>query len=162
MNRINKTSLLLFVAAVCGCTIATAQTVLVVKTTDGSTPKKISLDDIRKITFEGDDMKVWRNDDAQTSVFSMPDVQNITFGDGNASGIADATVGKEALRPVYSDGVLAASGLAGRTADVAVYDVSGRKLFSAADWDGAPISVAALPKGIYIFKVNNQTIKFTK
>ncbi len=29
-------------------------------------------------------------------------------------------------------------------------------------WDGTPVETSTLPKGVYIFKVNNNTFKFIK
>ncbi len=164
MNRFLKTTLLLLFAVMCGYGVATAQTVIVVTPANGGTPEKISLDLIKKITFADDNMIVTPNDET-TRIWSfvMPETKTITFeGDGiNAIGnpMADAS----ALKLVYSGGLLGATGLApGACAKAAVYDISGRTVITAAHWDGTPISVASLPAGVYVFKVNSQTIKFTK
>ena len=43
-----------------------------------------------------------------------------------------------------------------------VVDLSGRTLMNLHNWDGQPISIASLNKGVYVFIVNNNAIKFTK
>ena len=164
MNRINKTTLLLFIAMALGRGVTAAQTMLVVNASTGDGPQEISLDDIRKITFAGDDMTVGLASVTQSGVFRIPDVKSIKFKDDMLASIDAAKSDDDAtLRLMYGSGVLTVAGFVpGSTVSATVFDVSGRSMISASRWDGTPISVADLPAGVYIFKVINKTIIFTK
>ena len=52
-------------------------------------------------------------------------------------------------------------GLNGETKAI-VCDAAGRIVISLDRWNGSPVSIATLPKGVYILKVNDSSIKFTK
>ena len=45
---------------------------------------------------------------------------------------------------------------------VAVYNLAGEKVMGIDSWKGTAVDVSALPKGVYVFKINNTTLKFRK
>ena len=50
----------------------------------------------------------------------------------------------------------------GKRYDVAIYDAAGKCVMRDANWQGAPINVANLSKGVFVFKINKTAIKFSK
>lgn len=164
MNKAKKI-ILLALAAVAGGT-ATAQTGLVIQTAGGASPKVIPIENIGKMTFGDDGFTVsYVTEGTAAEAFAYADVQSIKFS-GEATAISGPTAGGDdgdALRLYCRGTMLHAEGLAeGTTARAAVYDVSGRTVEERGAWNGEPINVGRLPKGVYIFKVNNKTIKFTR
>lgn len=61
----------------------------------------------------------------------------------------------------YRDGYVGAFSPATK-ASAAIYDINGSLMLSLSEWNGDPISVTTLGRGVYIFEVNDKTIKFTR
>lgn len=163
MNRFYKTILLLFPAIAGGWISMQAQDRLLVYTIGESAAKTISLENIRKITFSDDGFTIDGTGGDAAGTYTFTDVQSLKF-DALTTGIChpQATAGSD-LRLYSRDGSLCADGLADdRTVQATLYTVSGRHVLSYSNWDGSPIQTATLPHGVYIFKVNNKTYKFTK
>ena len=89
-------------------------------------------------------------------------VKSIKFA-GLSTGIGTVTSEENSLKPYYSNGCL---GIAGwpqeRKARAAVYGIDGTTVITVNNWDGTPIPVSGLTRGIYIFKVDNNNLKFIK
>lgn len=122
--------------------------------------QKTALADIVKLTID-DNAIVIHTTDKKTSGFDISEVRSIKF-DGLVTGIEKQTASLGEISLWYRDGYVGVDGWTGSTkGDVALYDIGGRKVISyKGDYDGAPIRVASLDKGVYIFKVNNNTMKF--
>ena len=76
-------------------------------------------------------------------------------------GVLEATTG--GMKPYYRNNQLGVDGWqAGNTAKATIYNVGVMMVTSIDNWDGTPISTSNLANGVYIFKVNNNTIKFVK
>lgn len=73
------------------------------------------------------------------------------------SSVTAVSVGSESLRAIYSHGELGVN----RSGDATVSDCYGRVLFCGKVSEGATVSLPRLAPGIYILKVNEQSIKFT-
>ena len=104
------------------------------------------------ITFSGEDMVV--TTDLTSISIPLADVDSYTFSDGT-SGIKPV---KSA--PQFADGHIILSGMAAG-AEVSVYTPDGR-LFSRQRADGsgrADISLASLPKGMYVVRTQDNSIK---
>lgn len=121
----------------------------------------VALTDISKLTFDGDAIVV-HTVDAQAISIAMDDIMSIKF-DVGTTGIGQTIVENGKFRLYCRDGYVGADAMpSGMKADAAVYDAGGRTIISRKGWDGRPISVEGLGKGIYIFKVNGNTIKFIR
>ncbi len=45
---------------------------------------------------------------------------------------------------------------------LALFNIAGEKVLGFDNWRGAPVDISSLPKGIYVFTINNTTLKFRK
>ena len=158
-------TILLALLAFAGSGIKTnAQLKMVVNPSDGTSAAETFLvDDITKMAFADNAMSIVGV--STTKTFAFSNVKSIKF-EGIITGI-DAPVtsssGDGALDLYCRNGQLGANGIKdGATATVGVYDLSGRVILSDRQWSGLPINITNLDKGVYLFKVNNKAIKFTK
>lgn len=157
---INKKMILSVLIALAG-SAAVAQESLVVYSHSSAQLYKTGLESVVKLSFEGDDIVIYTSE-GQTGSFALTDVMSIKFDD-LTSGIGNAETGKEGFTLYCRDGFIGADCWPdGAEAFAAVYDISGREVVSLGKWTGQPVSVANLSRGIYIFKVNDSTIKFTR
>lgn len=136
-------------------------TQMVVNLATNSTPATFTLTDIGKITFGESGLTVFTTD-GTTTPYTYEEVRNIKFTD-EPTGIGATTVGEEGMKAYYRNGFLGVDGWkGGDKATAAVYGVSGTTVLRVDDWDGTPIPTDGLAGGVYIFNVDNNTIKFTK
>lgn len=138
---------------------AQAQTEVVVTKLSGG-QEKFELADMSKLTFGDGAMSVVMLTKPVASL-SLSDLQNIRFvsaSDAIGSIVGD---GSQGVRSSYDGDRLSVTGVDG-SASAAVFTTDGRKMFGEEHWDGTSVDVSALPKGVYIFKVNNNTFKFIK
>ncbi len=152
--------LLVFLASMaCG---VSAQIGLVVNTVDNPNSKDIVLlADLNKLDFADGNLVLDFASANQPSTFAMANVLSVKFVEKEASVddiMADAT---DAAKLYCKDELLGASGVSLPAAAV-VYDLTGQVLLSDAAWDGSELSVSHLAPGVYIFKVNNEILKFQK
>lgn len=142
---------------------ASAQTSLVLHPKqDGAEVKAFVLDGIRTLTF-GDDGLTVNLKDGQTYVAAFDNLATLTFLD-ETTAIETVTAESAANLDLFlTDGRLGVKNLPANVAtEAALYDAAGRAVLMRRQWNGEPIAIGHLPKGVYIFKVNNQTIKFTR
>lgn len=141
-------------------TDASAQAMLVVTQHDG-TSTETELAKVGKLTFSESQLSVYDVATPQTQTYGLANVRTITFKNV-ATGIYNTTqMAAGDFRLAYANESLAAVGLAS-AAHARLYTANGVKAMDIKSWDGTPISVHTLPAGVYIFKVNNKTIKFVK
>ena len=135
---------------------ATAQH-MVVETTRQE-DQVITLEDLKQITFSGTTVNIEQND-GKISNASMGDIRRIYISDN--SSIADIEQQEGNLVEYLSFDEIAINADAGSMATI--YNLTGalimRKQINA---QGEPISIATLPKGIYIVKANEKTTKIIK
>ncbi len=164
MQNYYKRWLMAMCIAVLGVPALFAQTSLVITPQSAGDPVSINIDEIRTLTFTTDGVVVNKADGSTYSA-AFADLSTLTFYDAQT-----------AIHPIFTDNVaqgtialsrsgqdLTLSGL-GTTAPVraVVYDALGRQVTSIAVADGQSFSVAALPKGVYLLKLNQTTFKFTR
>lgn len=124
-----------------------------------TTPQSFSLDNIRTLTFADDKLVVNTYDAAAAASFNLADLTTLTFSDNDPNAIAPVAIeGKGVLR--YANGNLYMEG-AGNV-NAALYTVSGNCLMRLNNWDGTAVATSSLPNGVYIFKADQQAIKFIK
>lgn len=164
MSKKKKVFSLILFSVLAGGTAAHAQAALEIVHNDASKPNSVfSLDDIRRIDFSDTGFTV-NEISGTTLAAAFTDVRKIVFT-GLSTGLGDAAVvNKVSKLTLYCrGGKLTAEGLAnGERAFAAVYDVGGRAVMSLKNWSGEPIDISGLSRGMYIFKVNNNSIKFTR
>ena len=152
-----KTTLLALALPLLAMSHARADSQLVVSGTTGV--QKFNLGSVGSLKFADGNLLVYANGAEQPAVFAIADLTNIKFGEDETTSIAAVKKdGKASLR--YADGQLSMAGA--NAANAALYSVSGQCVLSVSGWDGSPISTSSLQSGMYIFKVDNQTIKFIK
>ena len=159
-----KKSVFLLTLALAGtATSASAQASLVLNPKQGSSEKKeFLLDGIRTLTF-GDDGLTVNLKDGQTYAAAFDNLATLTFRD-ESTAIETVTAEYAANLDLFlTDGRLGVKNLPANVAtEAALYDAAGRAVLMRRQWNGEPIAIGHLPKGVYIFKVNNQTLKFTR
>ncbi len=134
---------------------ATAQH-MVVETASGN--EVFTLENLKQITFDGTIVNIEQTD-GTTSSASMGDIERIYFGDHTS--IADINAQGGDLVEYLSHDDIAINSEAGSM--VTVYSLTGAQLLTRRiDTQGETISIAGLPKGIYIVKANGRTTKIIK
>lgn len=154
-----KAIFLLALAFGAGGTAAEAQESLVVYNAAGAEAQSFALTDIVKITLGDDDVTVVTSG-SKASTFKYDDVRSIKFSN-LTTGITPAQITGSDLKLYLRNGMIGAEN-AVKPAKAMIFDLSGRAVMTRDGWDGTPFSVASLAKGVYILKVNNNTLKFTR
>ena len=135
---------------------AAAQQMLIDK--EGSSNEVINLDNLKQITFNGTTVTVEQND-GTTSSNEMSVINRISFGDHTA--IDKIIAGNKGLVTYITSDEIAVNCEAGN--QVTIYNVVGNQvLCTRLGADYATISIANLPKGIYIVKANERTAKIIR
>lgn len=134
---------------------------LVVNLANGASQQEFVVSDIGKLAFDENSFSIIAKD-GTVSPFNFEQVRSIKFADITTGiGTIDATT--NGLKPYYRNGYLGIDGWqGGEKAQATVYNVSGMTVVRMNNWDGTPIPTDNLASGVYIFNVNNNTIKFVK
>ncbi len=139
---------------------AKAQTDVVVTKLNGE-QQKFDLADVSKFYFNDGAMNVVTLPAGTSTAVKLSDLLNIKFVP-NPTAIDNITGnGNQGVKFAYDGHLLSVSGMTD-AASAAIYSADGRKMMGAEHWDGTPVETSSLPKGVYIFKVNNNTFKFIK
>ena len=145
-------TLLLFIIAALPMS---AQQIFVEK---GNNTETIEFAKLDKITFSGTTVNILQTDGTTTSA-AMSDINRIHFSSYNSIDNLKATTGE--LINYISNDYIAVNCHAGES--ICIYNIIGTKLICTRQQsDNGIISIAHLPKGIYIIKTNDQTAKFVK
>lgn len=135
---------------------ATAQQMLVDKNIGEN--EIVDLENLKQITFNGIKVNIEQTDGA-TSSNSMSTINQITFGDYTA--ISDVKESSEELITYVSGDEIAVNCAAGST--VTIYSLVGTQVLNVRlGSDYGRISIAGLPKGVYIVKVQERTTKIVR
>lgn len=135
---------------------ATAQNMIVERS--GADSKLIAFVDLKQITFDGTKVNIEQNNGTTFST-TMGEISCIYF-DYPAS-IADVESQNGKLVKILSPDEIAINSSAGSM--VTIYNPIGVQMITQRiNAEGATISIAGLPQGIYIVKVNDRTTKFVK
>ena len=145
-------TLLLFIIATLPIS---AQQIFVEK---GNNTETIEFAKLDKITFSGTTVNILQTDGTTTSA-AMSDINRIHFSSYNSIDNLKATT--DELINYISNDYIAVNCHAGES--ICIYNIIGTKLICTRQQsDNEIISIAHLPKGIYIIKTNDQTAKFVK
>lgn len=159
MRKIKQPTFLLAFALATGWSVANAQESLLVYSKSSSQPvQSVALEEIVKLTLDGEAVTI-HTADSRTSTFKYEDILSLKF-DQLTTGIASPAADKNGLNLYYRNGCVEADGLK-EASDATVYDLGGRIVLTQKQWDGAPVNITLLGKGVYLFKVNNNVIKIT-
>ena len=148
--------ILLIVSLITLATTAAAQHLVVEKT--GTDNEIVTLDNLKQITFDGITVNIEQNDGTKNST-TMGNINRIYFSD--MSSIADIHQQDDNLVEYLSADEIAINANAGSA--VSIYSLTGASLLTKRiNAQGSAISIANLPKGIYIVKANERTTKIIK
>ncbi|MBR5594097.1 MAG: T9SS type A sorting domain-containing protein [Bacteroidaceae bacterium] len=148
--------ILLIVSLITLATTAAAQHLVVEKT--GVDNEIVTLDNLKQITFDGITVNIEQNDGTKNST-TMGNINRIYFSD--LSSIADIQQQDDNLVEYLSADEIAINADAGSA--VSIYSLTGASLLTKRiNAQGSAISIANLPKGIYIVKANERTTKIIK
>jgi hypothetical protein len=156
---------LLIAILLCGSLLSMAGDVqsLVVQTKSGSESAH-PLSGVQRITFSGTSMNVVKKDATQTD-YTTANVQKLLFGLRSTTDLAPAPLSESSLSvyPNPATNLLFVKGVKAASS-VVVYNISGVAQTVSSNYlnDGLQLNVSALPQGLYILQVNNQTVKFQK
>jgi len=153
---------LLLVAGLFFVNRVAAQNSLILKFTDG-TDRGIPVSNLNKITFSAGSMVVLKTD-AGSDTFVLSDIQKMTFG--LFSGIGEITVDKTTLclYPNPASTYIKLNDVVDeRDFNVTIFRIDGVQVLTQKLQSGSDvIHIDQLSKGIYLLKVQNQILKFTK
>ena len=136
---------------------AAAQHIIVLKTDNGI--QAVELQKFRRITFSGTSVNIMQTDGIVATA-DMGDIARIYFGDNTGINDVDFNGSKELVSYISSDEI-AVNCEAGE--EIAIYNVSGTMVLNEVQGsDGGSVSLANLPKGIYLLRANRQTVKIIK
>ena len=143
------------------CTGCFAQDYVKVNLASGT--KEYKVDEIKSFTFDGNSLKVNKQDGSAADSYQMAEIKDITFD--MTSGIEDMKIagGKLTLSVAPGSDLININGYDSKERyTVAVYNLAGEKVMGIDSWKGTAVDVSALPKGVYVFKINNTTLKIRK
>jgi hypothetical protein len=125
---------------------------------EGSNNEIVSIDNLKRITFNGTIVVVELNDGTKSSN-KMSVISSISFGDHTSIGVINPD--KDELATYISNDEIAINCKAGSL--VTIYNMTGTQVLCIRlDLEYGKINIASLPKGIYIVKVNTKTIKIAR
>lgn len=161
MEKIKKTVFILSLAFAGARTALAQESLVVYSNTEDTPPRTVALADIAKITFNDESLVIHGAEDKITS-FAFSEVRSIKFANLSTGISNPCSDGADGTVLYFRGGYVGADNwTAGMSGTAIICDVSGRVILTLRRWNGQPVSVAGLDKGIYIFKVNNKSIKFT-
>lgn len=129
---------------------------------NGGVPKEgVALQVIKHIRF-GNGSIVVEQTDGKSLTVPFAQTGKIVFGLVPAKGVAPVLAQSEALRLVADDSSVSIYGLPdGRAYAVQIFDMAGQLVYSDAHYrEGASISTGSLAQGVYLIRINNQTLKY--
>lgn len=118
----------------------------------------IELDALHRITFNGSDVNILQTN-GTTFTAPMGEISRIYFGDFTA--IDDVEITSNDLVTYVSADEIAVNCPAGEI--INIYNINGSQIFQMRQQeDCGRISIAQLPKGIYLLQASGKTAKFIK
>lgn len=116
------------------------------------------LSTVQSITFSGGNILI-KNTSGEVSTKALVPGTQILFTD-TPTGISQTVGSRSAGKLRYDGRSISCDGIT--NANAQLFNASGQCLNRVSHWNGSAISVENLPSGFYIFKVNNQSVKFVK
>lgn len=152
---------ILFVCIMAAAAATTkAQSTMTVHNANDATKSGVKMDDINKLTFDGDKMTVTMNNGTSAKTFDLNAFNKVTFDETPVS-VAGTTVEKAGIQFAYDGESISVRGLK-KSAAAVIYNANGAVMDSRKAWDGSRLSVASLPEGMYLLNVEGVAYKFLK
>lgn len=161
----SKTKTTLAWMAIAAAATASAETTMTVNYLDESrSATVVTLNSDSKLIFGGSPYFDFSNISGAPGRISVADVKRITFY-GEWMGVETPREKATTLRlrqnPV--DDILYVEGYAvGVPTRLSVFSIAGREAVRIEHWHGEDVDVSQLPKGVYILRINHTTLKFVK
>ena len=131
---------------------------IVVEKSNNAT-QAVDLHNFQRITFSGSTLNILQTNGTATST-EMSDIVRIYFDDYTRINEVNFNDGKELVAYISPDEI-AVNCEAGE--EIAIYNISGTMVLKERqNSEGGSISIANLPKGLYLLRANRQTIKILK
>lgn len=142
-----------------GCTCAKAQdTYGLFIEQNGSDAVQVALTSLQRITFNNGAMQVVQKDGTSTS-YTINGISRLYFDVLN--GIQDKIADSQSLVQYISSDQIRVNSEAG--SQVSLFRVDGSQVLQRRlSEDNGTVSISALPKGIYLLRVNGQAVKISK
>lgn len=118
---------------------------------------KVDLSEINRISFTEEALSVDKKDgtnERYSYKATVSFIDNSTDGIGKAEAVANNVRVHARENLIYIEGA--------EQGRIEVYALNGTQCLAVAQWNGQPVDVSALPKGIYVLKVGNASFKFKK
>lgn len=145
------------IIALIAITIPISAQHLVVERTGGES-ETITLENLKQITFNGTIVNIEQNNGTMSSI-GMGDISRVYFS--ALTSISDIELQREKLVEYISCDEIAINDGAGSM--ITIYSVTGVQMLSCRlETEAGIISIANLPRGIYIVKANERTEKIIK
>ena len=134
--------------------------IITIVTTNGET--SYSMEMVHRIDFVDNGITVVMNSELGNT-YSFSELKKIVF-DMSSSAIQKQFVADEkmTLFVPFDGNSVYVNGWEGGETIVKIYNTSGAELMRLDKWNGTPINISSISKGIYVIKVNNKTAKFRK
>jgi hypothetical protein len=131
---------------------------IVVEKSNNAT-QAVDLHNFQRITFSGSTLNILQTNGTATST-EMSDIVRIYFDDYTRINEVNFNDGKELVAYISPDEI-AVNCEAGE--EIAIYNISGTMVLKERqNSEGGSISIANLPKGLYLLRAKNQTVKILK
>ena len=153
--------LIAFLILLSGTFCLKAQNSLIINLNDGTSSNNL-LSSLNKVTFSAGNMTISKKD-ASSSLYAISSIRNMNFG--VYSGVQDITENQSALSayPVPACDFINLKNTPEGQLHVKIYGLDDTVLKSCILSDGSqPIDISCLKCGLYLLRVNDTTIKFTK
>jgi len=143
--------------------IASAQVTVTVFLTDNSTAAA-EVDASGEITITEDNLTVMESAlTGTTTTWAIDDISKVTFeGDVNTEGIGTAIVNGLSIFPNPARETITVNGIGETPTMVTVYNVTGATMMQQLCSEGATIDVRPLERGLYFVRVGHETLKLAK
>lgn len=147
----------LFISAVA---TTNAQSVsLEIKKTD-NTEQKLALSSLKKLTFSGSDMIVNYNTGSNENI-AISDIRKMVFGTISGLNPTIEDTNRISFYPNPVVNFISFKNLNNTNSKVCIYSTSGVLMF-ATTFSSETLDVSNLSRGMYILKIDNQALKFSK
>ncbi len=132
--------------------------VIVVNAADGAT--SVPVDQVKQITFEGNDMVLLHNDGTLRK--SIDDITDIKFDFASSAVESVSKDFEDDFSVSFDHGVMTVTPAGDKEVRLAVYTLQGVAAIPESHIsDSHTVDLNVLDRGVYIIVINNKTIKFT-
>lgn len=153
--------LIAFLILVSGASCLQAQSSLIVNLNDGSSSSNL-LSSLNKVTFLAGNMTVSKKD-ASANSYAISTIRNMNFG--VYSGVFELSENQSTLSvyPVPACNFINIKNAPEGQLRVVIFSLEGTILKNCVMSDSSqPVDISSLNRGLYLLRVNDKTIKFTK